>query len=63
MFLLNLVLQGRYLKHFDAYKAVVVYELIAILVHEKSVPFLSCHPVHPIEEQSAVAVRAKAYSS
>ena len=33
------------MKHFDAYKAVVVYDLIAVLVHKKSVPFLSCHPV------------------
>ena len=37
--------EGIQLKHFDAYKALVVYDLIAVLVHEKSVPFLSCHPV------------------
>ena len=38
--------RGRYLEHYHAYKAVVVYDLIAVLVHEKNVPFLSCHPVY-----------------
>ena len=35
-----------------------MYDLIAFLVHEKSVPFLSCHPV---EEISAPAAGARIY--
>ena len=38
--------RGRFLNPFNAYKAVVVYYIIAVLVNAKSVLFLSCHPVY-----------------
>ena len=41
------VLYKKAFEGFDAYKSAVLYDLMAVFVHKKSVPFLSCHPVEP----------------
>ena len=39
------MVRGRFFNPFNAYEAVVVYDIVAVLVNAKSVPFLSCHLV------------------
>ena len=54
------------MKPFDAYKAVVVHDLIAVLVYAKIVPFLSCHPVSVVadaNDERGVHLHAKAWIS
>ena len=46
--------RGRFFNPIHAYKAVILFDTIAVLFNAKSVPFLSCHPVVALNRGKAL---------